>query len=61
MSEILAVVESASTLGAYWIILDCGHWYKWSGDQMPPEPGTELSCPGCRSVKRVEPGGGAGV
>lgn len=47
MSEILDVLVGSQ---AYWLILDCGHWYKWTGDAPPPETGADFRCPGCTPV-----------
>ncbi len=55
MSEILAVVKMVNTRG-YWLILACGHWYKWTGEQVPVE-GQDFPCPNCRPLpKRVDTG-----
>ena len=35
----------------FWLILDCGHWVKWSGEYL--EEGTEFRCPAC-SAPRVK-------
>lgn len=48
MSEILKVfldANSAPTETTWWLILDCGHWYHWSGLFAPK--GTHLACPSC--------------
>lgn len=45
MSEILAV-RKATKSTAHWVILDCGHWYKWTGVKRPKE-GAEFDCPSC--------------
>jgi hypothetical protein len=29
-----------------WVILSCGHWYKWSGDKLPSRE-KEFPCPEC--------------
>jgi len=47
MSEILAVLKVRKST-AHWLILDCGHWYKWTGAQRPPRTGTDLACPSCK-------------
>lgn len=54
MSEILDVKEIHQQ--AYWLILACGHWYKWTGGQAPPQPGErELNCPSCNPPVVVIP------
>lgn len=42
MSEILATVKVAEGRG-WWLILECGHWYKWTGSE--PPSGDEIDCP----------------
>lgn len=44
MSEILEVLPRED--GKAYLILDCGHWYKWDGDTLPTV-GNELDCPSC--------------
>lgn len=44
MSEILAIFNVRPGRG-YWLILDCGHWYKWEGAR--PTLGQDLPCPDC--------------
>lgn len=45
MSTILRVVRvPGHGLPRYWLTLDCGHRYKWSGPR-PPQVGTEIACP----------------
>jgi hypothetical protein len=29
----------------WWVILDCGHWYHWTGDDAPH---SDVPCPSCR-------------
>ena len=29
-----------------WVILDCGHWYKWTGDKLPVRD-KDFPCPDC--------------
>lgn len=43
MSEILVVFKRRH---AFWIILDCQHWVKWTGAS-PPKAGTAMPCPDC--------------
>jgi len=43
MSEILATCKVAEGRG-WWLILECGHWYKWTGTE-PLEPGEDIDCP----------------
>lgn len=52
MSEILSVVKVRGQR-AWWLILDCGHWYKWTGDK-PPKVGAEFRCPS-DTLPTVEP------
>ena len=52
MSEILSVIKLRGRV-AWWIILDCGHWYKWSGEHKPPRVGKELDCPSCKQITVV--------
>lgn len=51
MSEILAVLKMRSQ-PKYWLILDCGHWYKWSNVK-PPKVGSEFPCPECKTITVV--------
>lgn len=51
--DILRVVpineHGTSPTGAY-LILECGHWYKWTGPAAPPQRGGTFPCPNCRPV-----------
>jgi len=37
-------VQKNDTSNGYWLILDCGHWYKWTG-KLLPKIGDEFRCP----------------
>lgn len=55
MSVILAafvdhMIEHRPT---WWVILDCGHWYHWTGDAAPT--GTSLPCPSCAPPIAIVP------
>jgi len=39
-STILEIIEQG---GVYWLILECGHWYKWTGKELPKED--TIDCP----------------
>ncbi len=60
MSQILdyALVQpppagsTASVKAKAWLILDCGHWYQWDGDELPKRDG-EFPCPDCRPPIQV--------
>ncbi len=41
MSEVLAKFPVEASRGI-WLILECGHWYKWTGSDEPPD---DLPCP----------------
>jgi hypothetical protein len=43
MSEILATCKVKDANG-WWLILECGHWYKWTGAVAPPI-GDDIDCP----------------
>jgi hypothetical protein len=47
MSEILAAPKVRKPGSGWWLILDCEHWYKWTGAKAP-RVGTELDCPSCK-------------
>lgn len=51
MSEILAAPKLYKRAAA-WLILDCGHWYKWTGPSVP-KPGTEFDCVACKPPIQV--------
>jgi len=56
MTEILHVAKIYNRSRAF-LILGCGHWYKWdSSQQAAPRPGTEFRCPapGCEGNKPKE-------
>lgn len=47
MSEILDRWRiSAFGPASYWLILSCGHWFKWHGDGLP-SVGSDLPCASC--------------
>jgi hypothetical protein len=46
MSEILKKFKEPGRR-VWWLPLDCGHWYKWTGPAKPPRVGAELDCPAC--------------
>lgn len=53
MSQILKTFTDSelSQIGApqtWWLILDCGHWYHWTGDATPA--GDMIDCPACHPV-----------
>lgn len=58
MSEILAVFKvrrsAVAPPRAYWLILDCGHWYKWDNPN-PLKVGAEFDCPDCKPMPTVVP------
>ena len=47
MSEILKTFEDNMILDrpTWWLILECGHWYHWTGDKAPAGP--DIPCPDC--------------
>lgn len=51
LSDILDVVPFTGSY-ARWLILDCGHWYKWTGDNQP-EADDEFDCPSCKPLPKV--------
>ena len=51
MSTILAVVKVRQAT-AWWLILDCGHWYKWTGEK-PLKVNGEIRCPNCTPLPTV--------
>jgi hypothetical protein len=54
MSEILDVRENNG--GGWWLILDCGHWFKWTGSPRlsdnhdPPAVGDNFPCPSDKPI-----------
>lgn len=38
----------------WWVILDCEHWYHWTGDKAPRED-IDFPCPSCRPTIAIEP------
>jgi hypothetical protein len=38
----------------WWVILDCGHWYHWTGKAAPKSEG-EFPCPECAPPITVVP------
>lgn len=50
-SEVLAIIKRRGVT-SWWMILDCGHWYKWTGAKRPSaEP---FPCPECAPMPSVE-------
>jgi hypothetical protein len=50
MSEILAKLKRHGQ-PSYWLILSCGHWFKWSGPK--PPAGDEFDCPTCKALPKI--------
>ena len=50
MTEILAKVKVRGC-AKWWLILDCGHWFKWTGAK--PPSGDEFQCVSCRPLPIV--------
>jgi hypothetical protein len=44
------IVKFFSADGTY-LILDCQHWYKWTGKDEGPKVGTYIICPTCNIPK----------
>lgn len=38
----------------WWVILECGHWYHWTGDYAPGMK-TDFPCPSCKPPITVKP------
>lgn len=38
----------------WWVILDCDHWYHWTGDKAPKADG-DFPCPSCKPEPTIEP------
>ena len=38
----------------WWLILDCGHWYHWTGDK-EPKADSDFPCPDCKLPIVVKP------
>ena len=38
------MIENRTT---WWLILDCGHWYHWTGDEAP-KADSVFPCPDCK-------------
>ena len=36
----------------FWLILECGHWYKWTGTGSRP---ASVSCPNCGTITVERP------
>jgi hypothetical protein len=36
----------------WWVILDCGHWYHWTGEKAPKFDGA-FPCPDCKPPIQV--------
>lgn len=53
MSEILAALKRRGQ-PSYWLILDCGHWYKW-GNAKAPKANADFPCPECKGLPTVVP------
>ena len=53
MSEIIAfcAIRGKNLTGKFWLILDCGHWYKWDGKR--PKLDSEIPCPACNVPKVI--------
>lgn len=51
MSEVLEVRKLHARI-AYWLILDCQHWFKWTSPK-PPKKGSEFDCPSCKPLPKV--------
>lgn len=59
MSEILEVFgETQPRRDVWWVILDCGHWVKWTGDSRSVRKGSDFPCPACHPIT-VVPGDAA--
>ena len=43
-SQEILDVQKNGTGNGWWVILECGHWYKWTGE-LPPKIGTQFNCP----------------
>ena len=39
----------------WYLILECGHWYKWTGPKSP-RVGTEIDCSECSDITVIRPG-----
>jgi hypothetical protein len=55
MSTILSVHAVREGRG-WWLILGCGHWYKWTGSTRP-RVDSDLPCPSCSTVQVISPEG----
>ncbi len=53
MSEILDDYKPRRRACRY-LILDCGHWFKWTGGNAP-KVGAEFDCPSCKTISVVRP------
>lgn len=53
MSTILEVFTKPKDENC-WLILDCGHWIKWTS-YIHPQAGHELRCPECNLPKVSKP------
>ena len=55
MSAILKVFpdHTIKDKTTWWIILDCGHWYHWTGDKKPDDK-VDFPCPYEPTIKTVE-------
>ena len=56
MSEILKIFTDnmIKDRPTWWLILDCHHWYHWTGDSQPKN--NNLNCPDCKPpivIKRL--------
>ena len=52
MTEIVDIFKVRAGSGGWWLILNCGHWYKWTGPKVP-KVGAYFRCPDCQTI-RVE-------
>jgi len=49
MAEIIEKFKKASEAGTWFLILECGHWFKWFSGSRPPKKGKSMRCPVCAS------------
>jgi hypothetical protein len=52
MSEILDVLKVKGE-ARWWLILECSHWYKWTGPAKPPKVGEQIDCPSDTTIKVI--------
>ena len=48
------ILDARAGVGFYWLMLDCGHWFKWTSAN-PPDIGSDFDCPTCSLPKVVVP------